>query len=225
MRTVRLLLWGALVVAGVAAFSAHRMLGSERTEKGALGKVPPFALTDQLGRAVTNRDLLGEPWVANFVFTRCPSVCPLLTAKFKALQTKVALPHVRYISFSVDPQHDTPEVLAAYADKYGADPARWRFLTGPLATVEQTIVQGFKIHMGDPTPHAGDPSLIDIMHGEHLVLVDAEGTIRGYYRAEEAELAELANDLRALAQEGSAHASVLGSRDRGGPSSPHQLVQ
>ena len=69
-------------------------------------------------------------------------------------------------------------------------------------------MQGFKIHMGDPTPHAGDPSLIDIMHGEHLVLVDAEGTIRGYYRAEEAELAELADDLRALARGQQAHASL-----------------
>ena len=165
MRRVRLLLWAALLVAGVAAFSAQRLLSSEQTTKGSLGLVPAFTLTDQLGRSVSNRDLLGAPWVANFVFTRCPTVCPLLTAKFKALQAKVALPDVQYVSFSVDPQHDTPEVLAAYAEKYGADPAHWRFLTGPLADVERTIVKGFKVHMGDPVPRAGDPTLIDIMHG------------------------------------------------------------
>ncbi|MDB4973593.1 MAG: SCO1/SenC family protein [Myxococcaceae bacterium] len=210
MRRVRVLLWAAVLVAGVGAFAAHSMLGSERTEKGALGQVPAFSLTDQRSKTVTNRDLLGKPWVANFVFTRCPSVCPLLTAKFKALQSKVALPasDVEYVSFSVDPQYDTSEVLAAYAAKYDADPERWRFLTGPLATVEKTIVQGFKIHMGDPTPHPGDPSLIDIMHGEHFVLVDAQGTIRGYYRSEPAELGELADDLRALVNSGEAHAQL-----------------
>ncbi|MDB4988834.1 MAG: photosynthetic protein synthase [Myxococcaceae bacterium] len=211
MRRVRVLLWAALLVAGVGAFAAQRMLGSERTEKGELGRVPDFALTDQLGKPVSNRDLLGKPWVANFVFTRCPSVCPLLTAKFKALQSKVALPDqdVEYVSFSVDPQHDTPEVLAAYAAKYQANPGQWRFLTGPLAEVEKTIVQGFKIHMGDATPHAGDPSLIDIMHGEHFVLIDATGMIRGYYRSEAAELAELATDLRALVNSGEAHAQLV----------------
>lgn len=210
MRRVRLLLWAALLVAGVAAFSAQRMLqGSERTAKGALGQVPAFTLTDQLGRKVSQRDLLGAPWVANFVFTRCPSVCPLLTAKFKALQAKAALPGAQYVSFSVDPQHDTPEVLAAYADKYGADPAHWRFLTGPLADVERTIVKGFKIHIGEPAPRAGDPTLIDIMHGEHFVLIDATGTIRGYYRSEPAELSELAKDLRALFNSGEAHAQLV----------------
>jgi protein SCO1/2 len=211
MRRVRVLLWAALLVAGVGAFAAHKMLGSERTEKGSLGQVPDFSLTDQQGRTVSKRDLLGKPWVANFVFTRCPTVCPLLTAKFKALQGKVALPtgEVEYVSFSVDPEHDTPEVLAAYAAKYGADPAQWRFLTGPLGTMEKTIVQGFKIHMGQPEARKDDPTLIDIMHGEHFVLVDAEGTIRGYYRSEAAELSELADDLRALVDSGEAHAQLV----------------
>ena len=102
---------------------------------------------------------------------------------------------------SVDPTHDTPEVLAAYADKFGADPERWRFLTGPLDAIEKTVVKGFKIHMGEPKPNADDPTLIEIMHGEHFVLVDAAGTIRGYYRAEEPELEQLARDVRALADE------------------------
>jgi protein SCO1/2 len=73
-------------------------------------------------------------------------------------------------------------------------------LTGPLAEIEKTVVRGFKIHIGQPKTNPTDPTLIDIMHGEHFVLVDREGTIRGYYRAEQAGLAELKDALRALAQ-------------------------
>jgi protein SCO1/2 len=204
MKRIRYLLWTAVLVAGVALYAAQQLGGGERREQGDLGHVPAFSLTDQRAQPVTDRDLRGAPWVANFVFTRCPSVCPLLTAKFKALQERVALDGVRYVSFSVDPKHDTPSVLAAYAEKFEADPARWRFLTGDLAAIEQTVVRGFKIHIGEPKPTAHDPNLVDIMHGEHFVLVDADGTIRGYYRAEEAELEDLARDLRELAEAGGA---------------------
>lgn len=208
MRQIRVLLWAAVAVAGLAAFAASRLkTSSEQTEKGRFGQVPAFSLLDQKGRTVTDRELRGTPWVANFVFTRCPSVCPMLTAKFKALQDKVdPNDDVSFVSFSVDPEHDTPEVLAAYADKFGADPARWRFLTGPMATIEKTVVKGFKMHIGDPQPHKGDPSLIDIMHGEHFVLVDRDGIIRGYYRTDAKELQELGEDLHRLASEGTATA-------------------
>ncbi|MET0343889.1 MAG: SCO family protein [Polyangiales bacterium] len=202
MKRVRWLVWSALIVAGIAAYAATQLGASRRTERGDFGKVPAFSLTDQRGGTVTDADLRGKVWVANFVFTRCPSVCPLLTAKFKALQERIGpLEGVRYVSMSVDPKHDTPEVLAAYAQKFGADPERWRFVTGALETIEKTVVKGFKIHIGEPTPSAHDPSLVEIMHGEHLVLVDATGTIRGYYRAEAPELEELERDVRALADE------------------------
>jgi protein SCO1/2 len=212
MRRIRWLLWAAVAMAALAAFAASRLSGgSERTEKGKFGQVPAFSLTDQLGRTLTDRELRGTPWVANFIFTRCPSVCPTLTAKFKALQAKLdPSDEVSFVSFTVDPEHDTPAVLAAYADRFGADPARWRFVTGPMATIEKTVVKGFKMHIGDPEPHKEDPSLIDIMHGEHFVLVDRDGIIRGYYRAEAAELNELAEDLHRLASEGTATAGSRG---------------
>lgn len=203
MKRVRWLLWAAVFVAGVAALAVNQIgANPQGAQRGDFGKVPAFSLTDQRGGTVTDQDLRGSVWVANFVFTRCPSVCPLLTAKFKALQAQIGpLEGVRYVSMSVDPKHDTPEVLAAYAQKFGADPERWRFLTGPLEAIEKTVVAGFKIHIGAPTPSEHDPNLVEIMHGEHFVLVDAQGTIRGYYRAEEPELAQLARDVRALADE------------------------
>ncbi|HEY6881103.1 MAG TPA: SCO family protein [Polyangiales bacterium] len=204
MRQVRILLWAALLVAGLAVFALYQ-LGARKHDGAAqteYGSVPAFTFTDQRGQPLSNRDLAGRPWVANFVFTRCPSVCPLLTAKFKALQGKLAdVPDAQFVSFSVDPVNDTPEVLAAYAQKYEADSTRWHFLTGPLADIERTIVAGFKVHVGDAKPSANDPSLVEIMHGEHLVLIDQRGVIRGYYRAEPAELDQLASDLRGLAKE------------------------
>lgn len=202
MKRVKWLLWTALLMAGVAVYSAQRLAASERTEKGNFGTVPSFSLIDQRGQPVTARSLRRQPWVANFIFTRCPSACPLLTAKFQALQARSDLPpDVRFVSITVDPSHDTPEVLAAYARRFGADPARWSFLTGPLGEIEKTIVDGFKIHVGKPQENAADPTLIDIMHGEHFVLVDGAGAIRGYYRAEEAELGELIEDLGELTAE------------------------
>lgn len=199
MKRVRLLVWAAVVVAGIALLAAQRLNGGEQATTGDLGRVPGFALTDQAGRTVRDRDLRGAPWVANFIFTRCPTACPMLTAKFKALQGELGdLKGVRYVSISVDPEHDTPPVLAAYAQRFGADTSRWTFLTGRLAEIEKTVVKGFKVHIGKPAPHAGDPTLIDIMHGEHFVLIDRDGTIRGYYRADEAGLDELAQALRSL---------------------------
>jgi protein SCO1 len=199
MRKVRYLLWAAVLVAGIGLFAAHRLNAGERTTKGQLGTVPAFAFVDQAGRPLSDRDLRGAVWVANFIFTRCPSSCPMLSAKFKALQTELgALPGVRFVSISVDPEHDTPEVLAAYAARFSADTSRWSFVTGPLAEMEKTVVRGFKIHVGKPRASASEPTLVDIMHGEHFVLVDQAGQIRGYYRSDKAELAELKTDLEAL---------------------------
>lgn len=194
MKRLRLAVWLLIVVAGGGAFAAHRLSASQREQptQGDFGRVPAFSLTDQLGRTVTERDYAGQVWIASFVFTRCPTVCPLLTAKMASLQKRLGDRRaLRFVSISVDPEHDTPSVLATYATKFGAHAERWRFLTGPLADIERTVVKGFKIHMGQATPHATDPTLVEIMHGEHFVLIDAQGTIRGYFQTDQAGLAEL----------------------------------
>jgi protein SCO1/2 len=196
----RRLIWAALVVAGIGAYAAqHLSTADAGVSSGDYGHVPSFSFVDQTGKQVTDRDLRGKPWVANFVFTRCPSVCPMLTAKFSAFQTKLGdLKGVRYVSISVDPEYDTPAVLAEYAGRFNADAVRWQFLTGPLAAIEQTVVKGFKIHMGAAEKSPTDPTLVEIMHGEHFVLVDASGEIRGYYRADNDGLAALEKELRGL---------------------------
>jgi protein SCO1/2 len=201
MKRVRLLVWGSVLAAGMALFAARQWVDSraQASVEGELGQVPPFSLRDQHGRSVTAASLRGKVWVASFLFTRCRTVCPMLTAKMARFEASTRdLADLELVSISVDPEHDTPEVLAAYADKHGARRARWHFLTGPLGDIEKTVVQGFKMQMGDKAVSEVEPTLVDIVHGEHFVLVDREGAIRGYFRSDEAGLAQLERAARSL---------------------------
>jgi protein SCO1/2 len=145
-----------------------------------LGTVPPFELTDQEGRPFGSRDLAGRVWVASFVFTRCETVCPRVTARMARVQgrTRNLEPALHLVSFSVDPEHDTPARLAAYAQAHRASPRMWTFLTGPAGAVQETVERGLRVSMGKGP---ADPSPAGISHGTHLVLVDGAGRIRGYY--------------------------------------------
>jgi protein SCO1/2 len=161
--------------------------------------LPAFVLTDQRGRQFGLEDLKGRVWVADFVFTSCPSVCPALTKRMARIQHRAR--HLgqafHLVTFTVDPETDTPARLAQYAAGYHADPSRWSFLTGSLADIEGTVVKGFKIAMGkEPIGDGG--SLFTIFHGEKLVLVDADGMIRGYYDADDGGVDDLLRDTDIL---------------------------
>jgi protein SCO1 len=169
------------------------------SELPVLGHVGTFKLTDQAGRAVNAESLRGQVWAAAFFFTRCPTICPRITRRMRDLQQAAAKDGVKLqlVSFSVDPDNDTPEVLTAYAKQYGADLGTWRFLTGDLEVVRKTSEQGFKLALdGKATPGAAD---FGLFHGSHLVLVDGAGQIRGYYRtSEDSQMAQLLRDAAAL---------------------------
>lgn len=160
-----------------------------------LWPAPAFAYRDQRGATVTLDALRGKVWVANFIFTQCRTICPLLSAKMVQLQRQLAGVDVRFVSFSVDPAHDTPEVLAAYAHQWHAEETRWLL----LATDEQTLpatAAGFHVTAKkNDAPGALDP----ILHSGVFVVVDAEGLVRGVYDSEHKEdFQALARDLRRL---------------------------
>jgi protein SCO1 len=148
--------------------------------------LPSFVLTDQKGHPFGLHDLEGRVWVADFVFTSCPTVCPKLTQRMARIQHRAR--HLgeafHLVTFTVDPENDTPARLASYATSYHADPSRWSFLTGNLGDVETTVVKGFKIAMGKEPVEDGS-GIFSIFHGEKLVLVDGAGAIRGYYDADD----------------------------------------
>ena len=163
-----------------------------------MSEVPEFSLINRDGRAVTLRDLAGAPWVADFVFTRCPATCPMMTARMARLNRDLPadLP-VRLVSFSVDPEHDTPEVLERYAQSFQA-PDRWLFLTGDREQILQLSEKGFKLGVAMELP-PGTDAPEPIVHSTRFVLVDGEGRIRGYYDAfDEESMERLERDLAAL---------------------------
>jgi protein SCO1/2 len=164
-----------------------------------LGQVGAFSLVDQDGKGVTAETLRGKVWVAAFFFTHCPTICPRITRRVRALQIEANghAPPIWFVSFSVDPDNDTPPVLLAYAKQYSADLRSWSFLTGDLAVVKSTVIDGFKLALdGKPDPTAENGGII---HGSHLVLVDPTLAIRGYYRTDDdAEMKRLLDDATRL---------------------------
>ena len=160
-----------------------------------LGELPEFQLVDQRGQPFGKAQMAGKVWVADFVFLGCSEVCPRLTERMKTLQGRTG---AQLVTFSVDPANDTPERLADYARAYGADPGRWTFVTGPSEEIERAVVKGFKIAMGRETVGEGKSAVIQIFHGEHFVLVDGAGRIRGYYESAGEGMEKLLRDLDAL---------------------------
>ncbi|HEX4953309.1 MAG TPA: SCO family protein [Thermoanaerobaculia bacterium] len=178
---LRRLLWVGLLLslAGVIALAVVRRLGEEGRHLPDYGTLPGFLLTNRDGREVSLGSLDGKPWLASFIFTRCPGPCPKMTAKMAKLGERLPRDFTR-VSFSVDPEHDTPAVLAAYAERYQAPPS-WLFLTGSREAIYELANLGFKLLAApseDPTSAEGP-----ILHSTRFVLVDGEGRIRGYYNA------------------------------------------
>lgn len=157
----------------------------------------PFALTDARGLPFDSEEQLkGKVWVANFIFTRCPSICPTFTAKMQRIQA-ASDPRVRLVSFSVDPEYDAPPVLAAYAQKHRADPLRWHFLTGSFEALTAVVVDNLKVPMDKV---GGD--LKSVGHGSRFVLVDGRGQVRGFYGFDDPDAVEaVVQDAQRLLKE------------------------
>jgi protein SCO1/2/putative membrane protein len=180
----------ALVAVGLAGCNAPPQLGN----------VGDFSLTERSGQTVTRRDLGGKVWIAAFVFTRCSTSCPVVSRNVALLQEQfAAYPDIRLVTFSVDPEYDTPGVLQGYAARYGADPERWLFLTGPPAEVRRLVREDFKLYAEPAPPDKREPGN-EVLHQSKLVLVDPQGRIRAYAEgARPDELPELARQARLLA--------------------------
>ena len=160
------------------------------------GALPEFLLTDHQQQPFGLAQMKGSLWVVNFIFTSCPTICPKLTATMAGLRTELAGTGVSFLSISVDPENDTPDVLRRYAQERGAAHANWRFATGDASEVRKTVVSGFRLAMGDRTPVDGQR--YDIMHASHFVVVDGAGHIRGYYRTDTEGQRALKDDIRTL---------------------------
>jgi protein SCO1/2 len=157
-----------------------------------LWPAPAFSALDQSGQVVTEKTLANHVWIADFIFTRCTTACPLISAKMLLLRHAIERPDVRFVSFSVDPEFDTPAVLSQYATRWHDDP-RWFLLVGELSQVAR-VAAAMKVGV----EHTGDPEN-PIIHTSFFFLVDASGRVRGIYDSLDDEaLKRLLNDARVL---------------------------
>jgi uncharacterized membrane protein YozB (DUF420 family)/cytochrome oxidase Cu insertion factor (SCO1/SenC/PrrC family) len=170
-----------LLVGLLLALLAPGVCRAADDENADLGRVGSFSLTERDGRTVTRDDLRGKVWVASFVFTRCTGGCPQVAATLRQLQNAFAgCPNVLLVTFTVDPEHDNPAELRRYAEIYEADPHRWLFLTGSEKQLHDVIRNSFHLH-AEPTTGADRRPGNEFSHDTRLVVVDADGTIRGYF--------------------------------------------
>jgi protein SCO1/2 len=166
-----------------AKLTKERLIPPTRYPEQNPQPLPPFQFTNELGKSFGTEQLQGKIWVANFIFTSCPSICPSLTKTM--LELRQHIKHLKgfihLVSFTVDPVRDTPERLKKYGIEYHYDPKVWSFVTGPLEKLDKIIIDSFKSAISRPQNVSEDPSLFEIGHGRHFVLVDRQGYIRGFY--------------------------------------------
>jgi len=155
--------------------------------------IPDFTLTDQNGAPfMSASELKGRIWIADFIFTNCTGPCPRMSSQMHQVQTGLAgVNNVRLVSFTVDPERDTPPVLAAYASRFEAQPGIWFFLTGSQDALHHLSRNAFLL--GDVDGN--------LQHSTRFVLVDRFSKIRGFYlTSEEDAIPRLIADARSLAR-------------------------
>ncbi|ABG59463.1 SCO family protein [Cytophaga hutchinsonii] len=172
---------------------------STETERGYIitdaHRIPAYTLTDQNGDAFKSTAYDSSFKVYDFVFTRCGSICPEMTTQM--IRVQEAFKHdkdVVLISLTVDPEHDSSEVLQRYAKQYNAIPGKWYFLTGEKDTIYTLGQRQFFL-----TAKQNEEDLTDFLHSERIVLVDKNGWIRGYYTGtNEKDVDRLITELKVL---------------------------
>lgn len=205
------------LLALVMLMTSVSLLLAQRTQLTALSQLPPdflpvlghvsnFELTAATDKRFRSGQMAGKIWVADFIFTSCEGICPVMSVSMAELQhTFEGDARVEFVSISVDPETDTTEVLSEYGARYGADPQRWHFLTGDIDYIHSLATKTFKIGSLD------NP----LIHSSRFVLVDGAGQIRGYYIGTDSEdVARLAGDISELAAELTAMARVQNAGQR-----------
>jgi protein SCO1/2 len=150
-------------------------------------------LTDQnAAEFASAKNLDGQVWVADFMFTTCPGPCPLMSSQMAQVQEALGSEGIRLVSFTVDPEHDTPSVLLEYGKRYKVDPSVWRFLTGGRADLDRLSMDVFKLGHVDGT----------LQHSTRFILIDKHLQIRGYYLTSEPDaIPRVIEDAKSLLRE------------------------
>jgi protein SCO1 len=188
--------WALIALLGLSCAQAWGHTAKATGRLPVVGPAPVFALTNQSGERTTLADLQGRVAAVTFIYATCKDTCPLLTAKMAVLQRKLGADfgaRVRFVSITVEPEIDTPAVLKAYADKFGADPAGWSFLTGTTPEI-QDVVRRYGAFAKRLKPG-------DVDHLFLTSLIDRKGMLRVQYLGYRFDPDEMLRDVRALLRE------------------------
>ena len=162
--------------------------------------IADFSLTERGGETVTQNDLLGQPWIVGFIFTRCAGPCPRVSGQMSILQDQFEDEQIRLVTMTVDPEYDTPERLQRYAKAFGAKEG-WLFLTGEKENMYRYIEKNFKMPVEEMKGENVQPGF-EVLHTTNLLLIDAKGVVQGAYNAlDPTEIAALKKDARDLAED------------------------
>ena len=165
-----------------------------------------FELTERSGKLVKSEDLLGQPYIVSFFFTRCPSICPQQNQKIQELQKEFKGQPVRFLAISVDPEHDGVEELKEYAARFGADEKQWLFLTGDLTYIRRIGGEIFRQPVNKQ------------FHTERFALVNPKGEIEGFYNwPDKNQMEKLKEKIREMIDQGKSQ-EVSAVQSRGGTS-------
>ena len=170
---------------------AHDAQGDKRLP--VIGPAPPFTLTSQDSRPVALADLRGKVVAVTFIYTECPDICPMLTQKMVQVQDELGEDFgkkIAFISISLDPEHDTPEVLKDYAQFWGAKPEGWSFLTGSIEAVRD-VTRRYGVFFSKKEDGS-------VEHSQLTTLVDADGQMRVQYLGARFDPEEFRRDLMSL---------------------------
>lgn len=195
VQLAKIVLWSMLTVAllGVTALFVIDRADRSRQSLPVIDPVPEFQFTERGGASFGTADLKGKISVVDFIFTNCKGPCPMMSANMAELYKFYEhSPKVQFVSISVDPERDSPAVLAAYARSFGVNDNRWQFLNGPLPEVKKLSEEGFHL-AADQLPMG---------HSTRFVLVDPKARIRAYYDGNDSSsLNEIHEHIRTLANE------------------------
>ena len=182
-----------VIIIGIAAFTLWSTFNTNTgsTSEVVSVSVPDFTFTNQQEQPLGLTDLIGKVWVADFIFTHCPTICPIMTKEMVKLQSEFEKEPVYFVSFTVDPERDTTEVLSKYAEKYGVDENRWHFLTGEKEKIYQLANDGFRLSAAQ---HG-----IGFPHSTKFALVKPDGKVHDYYDSRsKGKLKQLRSDIETL---------------------------
>lgn len=175
-----------------------KLVDADMQRTGRDHRIAPFKLIDQRGDTVTNATFEGKIYVADFFFTTCPSICPKMTANMGEVAAHYRdEPRIMFLSHTVMPRVDSVPVLAAYGAKHGADPERWKLVTGPKEHIYELARRSYFAVTTE-----GDGGEADFIHTENFILVDNKSRIRGFYDGtSKQEMERLKQDVALLMNE------------------------